>query len=71
MCGPQALKHLLPGPLQVKPDDNRTSIRSSRQRRSIEEASNIQKKQAGLNKSVNKTLTVVLDEPGTEDAKRK
>lgn len=60
VCGPQALKHL-----QVKPADNRTSIRSSRQQRSIEEASNIQKKQAGLNKFISKTFTVLLDEAST------
>lgn len=65
VCGPQALKHLLPRPLQIKPADNRASIRSSRQRRSIEEASNTQKKQAGLNKFISKTFTVLLDEPST------
>lgn len=63
--GPQPLKHLLPRPLQIKSADNRTSIRSSRQRRSVEEASNIQKKQAGLTKFISKTFTVLLDEPST------
>lgn len=41
VCGPQTPKHLPPGPLQIKPADNWTSIRSRRQQRSVEEASNI------------------------------